>query len=264
MEENKIFRKRKNFFTCGKSQKISNKKLICQQTESLSDLSSTMGLKINEIILSPENSQQSLPKITILPVKISKKERIIKFVIAKDIANISNLQYIAQRKALKGVLQMPGIKKIIKVQHQLNKFFAIEGNIFGFYCLPEPKIRFVCEQFLLKNRDFTKQNFKIKLSVDSTTITSSNILLLNISFNLINDEANAMSVNGTYLLGCFEIQKEEYDQVKQALKEILKELENIKFIEIADNHYGIDFYLGCDYKMNRILYGQKASNSLDG
>ena len=114
MEENKIFRKRKNFFTCGKSQKISNKKLICQQTESLSDLSSTMGLKINEIILSPENSQQSLPKITILPVKISKKERIIKFVIAKDIANISNLQYIAQRKALKGVLQMPGIKKIIK------------------------------------------------------------------------------------------------------------------------------------------------------
>jgi hypothetical protein len=58
MEENKIFRKRNNFFACGKSQKISNKKLICQQTESLSDLSSTMGLKINEIILSPENSQQ--------------------------------------------------------------------------------------------------------------------------------------------------------------------------------------------------------------
>jgi hypothetical protein len=130
--------------------------------------------------------------------------------------------------------------------------------------LPEPKIRFVCEQFLLKNTDFTKQNFKIKISVDSTTITSSNILLLNISFNLIDDEDNAMSVNGTYLLGCFEIQKEEYDQVKQALKEVLKELENIKFIEIADNQYGIDFYLGCDYKMNRILYGQKASNSLDG
>jgi len=33
---------------------------------------------------------------------------------------------------LKGVLEMPGIKKIIKVQHQLNNFFAIEGNILGF------------------------------------------------------------------------------------------------------------------------------------
>jgi hypothetical protein len=88
--------------------------------------------------------------------------------------------------------------------------------------------------------------------------------LLNISFNLIDDKENAMSINGTYLLGSFEIVKEEYDQVKSALKELLKELEKIKFIEIADNNFKIDFYLGCDYKMNRILYGQKASNSIDG
>ena len=257
------FRKRKNFFSCEKSQKITNKKKLSRQAEALSDLSSSMGLTINEIILYPE-VQPSRPKITIFPKNVSPRERIIKFVIAKDIANLSNLQYIAQRKALLGIQEMPGIKKIINLQQKLNNFFAIDDNEYGFYCLPEPKIRFVCEQFLLKNPDFSKPNFKIKISVDSTSITSSNILLLNISFNLIDDKKNAMSINGTYLLGSFEIVKEDYDQIKSALIEILKKLENIKFIEIADNNYKIDFYLGCDYKMNRILYGQKASNSIDG
>ena len=88
--------------------------------------------------------------------------------------------------------------------------------------------------------------------------------MLNISFNLIDDVKTAMNVNGTYLLGSFEIVKEDYENVKEALKELLFLLENIKAIEIAENNYKIDFYLGCDYKMIRILYGQKASNALDG
>ena len=66
------------------------------------------------------------------------------------------------------------------------------------------------------------------------------------------------------MLGSFEVVKEDYGQVKESLRELLILLEKIKFIEIADITYKIDFYLCCDYKMNRILYGQKASNSLDG
>jgi hypothetical protein len=267
MKESNIFRKRKSYFSCASGHKILQKKLICNQAEDLNNLSNTMGLKITEIVLSPydqDDQEKSIPKITILPYEISTKERIIQFLIAKDRANLSNLQYIAQRKALLGINLMPGLRKIINLQHLLDNFFANEDNQYGFFCLPEPKIKFVCEQFLLKNPDFSNSNFKIKLSIDSTTITSSNILLLNLSFNLIDDEENAMSINGTYLLGSFEIKKEEYEQCKAALGDLLNKLENIKFIEIADNSYKIDFFLGCDYKMNRILYGQKASNSLDG
>ena len=259
-----ILRKRKNYFLCTNNQKILQKKLICTHTEDLSTLSQTIGLTINEIILTPENHEQSIPKITILPENITNKERIIKFLMAKDLANLSNLQYIAQRKALLGIHKMPGLKKILSMQKKLNNFFAIDANDYGYYCSPTPKIRFVCEQFLLKNPEFSQKKFKIKLSIDSTTITSSNILLLNLSFNLIDDQEKATSINGTYLLGSFEIVKEEYEQIKSSLNELLIELEKIKFIEIADNIYGIDFYLGCDYKMIRILYGQKASNSLDG
>jgi hypothetical protein len=117
---------------------------------------------------------------------------------------------------------------------------------------------------LLKNPDFSRSKFKIKLNFDSTTITSSHILILNCSFNLIDDKELAMNINGTYMLGSYEIVKEEYTQVKDSIKELLIELEKVRFIEITDTNYEISFYLGCDYKMYRILYGQKASNSLDG
>ena len=66
------------------------------------------------------------------------------------------------------------------------------------------------------------------------------------------------------MLGSFEVTKEDYDQVKESIKELLNLLEKIESIEIAEVAYKIEFYLSCDYKMMRILYGQKASNSLDG
>jgi hypothetical protein len=67
-------RKRKNFFDCGNSQKIRNKNLIIMQTEALSQFCKSIGLKIDEIILSPkiEEIDGSELKITILPKNITK------------------------------------------------------------------------------------------------------------------------------------------------------------------------------------------------
>lgn len=258
-------KKRKNYFECGDRQKCSNRNLIKSQSENLSTLSQSFGLKIDEFVLSPfKENQKSLPKVTVLPYNSNGKKKIFRSLIAKDLANISNRQYNCQRKTLKGIQRMPSLKLIRNIQNKLNGFFETKKNKFGFYCNPEQKIKFVCEQFLLKNVDFLSQSFKIKLNLDSTTIASNNLLLLIISFNLIDDYENAMNVNGTYILGAFEITKEDYEQVKESTKEVTLILENIKSVEIANNLYDIVFYLGCDYKMNRILLGQKASNSLDG
>lgn len=238
--------------------------LLIKQAEQLSDFSKSLGLKIDEIVLSPENKNSKKPLITVSSVDFSKVKRIYQFLIAKDVGNLSNKQYIFQKKALVDIQRMPGLKKITKLQYELNQFFEIKSNSFGYYCLPEQKIKFVCESFLLRNPGFSNFNFKIKINADSTTITSSHIQLLNLSFNLIDDIEKASSVEGTYMLGSFEIVKEDYNEVKQSFEEILILLENIKFIEISDIHYKINFYLGCDYKMCRILFGQKASNSLNG
>ena len=202
--------------------------------------------------------------VTVSDLDVSEKDRIFQYLIAKDVSNISNKQYIYQKKALLGIQRMPGVKKITKFQHLLNQFFEIKKNDFGYYCIPLQKIKFVCESFLLRNPEFLNSALRIKLNTDSTTITSSHIQLLNISFNLIDDVQRASSCDGTYMLGSFEIVKEDYDQVKDSLKELLILLEKIQFVEIANTKYQIVFILGCDYKMSRILYGQKASNSLDG
>ena len=65
-----VFRKRKNFFECGRSQKLKHKNLIIMHSEALSQFCASIGLKIDEIILSPYiESEISEIKVTILPEK---------------------------------------------------------------------------------------------------------------------------------------------------------------------------------------------------
>ena len=62
----------------------------------------------------------------------------------------------------------------------------------------------------------------------------------------------------------YEIQTESREFLKRSLKELVEKLEIINTIEIENKNFEIEFYLGADYKMLRILYGHKASNALEG
>jgi len=63
--------------------------------------------------------------------------------------------------------------------------------------------------------------------------------------------------------GQFQIQKENYDQVAKALKEILDQIKHTKNIQINDENYNIEYSLGCDYKMLLILFGKKSASADD-
>jgi len=268
--ENKSTRKRKhliNFFDSSQTNKYYQKEFILNHADLLNDFCKSLGLKVNEIVLVPNDEDpftSTKTKVTILPFEVPEERNIFQYLIGKDVSMLSNQNYRLQRKALLPVQKIPGIKKVLKMQHELNNFFKIENNHFGNYCNPEEKIKYVCAKFLLKNPKFANSSFKIKLNIDSTSISKKNILLLNVSFNLIDDYETAQSIDNTFILGSFEITKEEYEQIKLCLKQLLKLLENTKVIKLHNLNYNIIFYLGCDYKMIRILYGQKAPNSLDG
>jgi hypothetical protein len=62
----------------------------------------------------------------------------------------------------------------------------------------------------------------------------------------------------------YEIKKENYEEIKESFSEILAKIKTIKSIEINEKDYLIEFFLACDYKMLRILYGQKAANANEG
>ena len=52
--------------------------------------------------------------------------------------------------------------------------------------------------------------------------------------------------------------------VKEGTNELFQMLENVKNIKIRGSIFQITYFLGCDYKMIRILYGQQSSNAIKG
>ena len=77
---------------------------------------------------------------------------IFKTLYAKDITNLSNIKYRQWRKILKEIdaQRLPGIKQIVTMQHELNNFFKIRKNNYGFFVNPIEKINLVCSSFLKK------------------------------------------------------------------------------------------------------------------
>ncbi len=61
--------------------------------------------------------------------------------------------------------------------------------------------------------------------------------------------------------GQFEIESENYENLKNSLKELLDQIKMTNSIEIDEITYKLDYYIGADYKMLRLLYGQKESNA---
>ena len=45
------------------------------------------------------------------------------------------------------------------------------------------------------------------------------------------------------------------------MREVLEKFEKFKQILIENKNFDIEFYLGFDFKMLRLLYGQKAANA---
>ena len=92
-------RKRKNYFEVTGQGKLDCKKMILNQTKNLSDVAQTIGLKINEIILTPDDqdNKQDSTKITVLNDNFSDAKRIFQYLKAKDLAHMSVNHYLLQK-----------------------------------------------------------------------------------------------------------------------------------------------------------------------
>ena len=87
--------------------------------------------------------------------------------------------------------KLSGLKRIYSLKVQLDNHFID----------PVQKIKFVCKKFLSRKPNFPSNVFKIKLSCDGITISKTKVQLLNFSFNLLDDQKNALNVEHTYILG---------------------------------------------------------------
>ena len=114
------FRRRKNYFECTRSQIIRNQNLIKMHAEYLSRFCKSIGLKLDEIILSPNNEEmnESDTKITIFPNRITNDYKIFKCLMAKDLTNLSCRNYSLFKQTLIHVhgYGFPNINKILNIQ----------------------------------------------------------------------------------------------------------------------------------------------------
>ena len=58
-------------------------------------------------------------------------------------------------------------------------------------------------------------------------------------------------------MGCFIIEQENYEEIKDALKQLIELFENLNEVEFQDTTYKIEYFLGGDLKFLALVLGLK-------
>jgi hypothetical protein len=133
--------------------------------------------------------------------ELEKEVRTIKALVAKDEANCSDVGYDKFMKAFKMDFDFPSLDEIKTLRRQLSRVFKVENNLFGVYNSCVMKITYVCSSFIQNYGPVYNNELTIKLTGDGVNLSKKGVKLLNFAFNIIDDNANPMSIKGTYVLG---------------------------------------------------------------
>jgi hypothetical protein len=103
---------------------------------------------------------------------------------------------------------------------------------------------------------------RVKLTGDGTNVGRS-VHVVNIAFTLLNDPSSVSSPSGNHSLAIFKI-SEDYDSLKTALCDVLKEAAELKSVEVNGNTHNIEYFLGGgggDTKFLALVCGMEAVNA---
>ena len=95
---------------------------------------------------------------------------------------------------------------------------------------------------------------QVKLTGDGTNIGRS-VHVVNIAFTLLNDQSSVSSPHGNHSLAIFKI-AEDYNSLKLALDDILKEASELKTVQFNGNTHTIEYFLGGDMKFLALVCGK--------
>ena len=175
------------------------------------------------------NSNENFQEIEINYVKdfeiLSLRKDISKCLYHKDLCSLSDKAYNNFRNGLN--IDIAPLKQVKKYRKNLDSKFDIKKLSTGYYVDPIFLIEKQVEHIILNN--FIKENEKIliKLSADGTNICR-NVKLINVVFNIINEDIKASTATGCYRIGIFEYKKEDYETINTFLPFIWNE---IKYME---------------------------------
>ena len=293
---------RKNYFQITKKHQRRQKAQLKRKLEDVEKFANQIGLKISQILLKKNNNSMlnSTRNIDII-IKESddndlenlKKTKTLKCLMFKEKANISNAKY-TKTKSILDFAKLPAFYQLNKLKSKIDLLTHLRyENKLGIYVDALQKITLACTLYLRKRRakepNFKPDKFILKIACDGTNITRSRVSVLNLSFTIINDRERCKTAFGNFILGnnlflywrtfveslidlfikknykgIFQIEKENYSQLHEALKEISEELKVIENIQIEGHSYLIKKKWGGDLKSLSIIFGIVGSNGNHG
>ena len=91
----------------------------------------------------------------------------------------------------------------------------------------------------------------VKLSGDGTRI-GKRLHVVNFTFTLLDEGIKACTYEGNHVLAIFK-EPEDYESLKNALADIIKDVENLSSIDINGISYSIEYYIGGDWKFLALI-----------
>ena len=110
--------------------------------------------------------------------------------------------------------------------------------------------------------DWSKEKIQIKISGDGAKMTRNSSFIL-LSFSLLQSRKDVMSASGNHTFAIIK-GSENYETLKDSFSIIFEEINNlieVSEITINNTKFGLEFFLGGDYKFLLIMLGMKGATS---
>ncbi len=178
----------------------------------------------------------------------------------KDKTNISDRSWGNLRKNLNLHSSLPSIYKMKRKREEIDQLTKIYENENGCFISVKEKLTILCSKTKERIALGQGQPFHIKFTADGVQ-SSRNMNVLNMNFCILNDTEYCKSAEGHYSIGTFKITSENHENVQTSLKEVIKEIETIDFIEIDGQSHPILKFLSGDLKFLALFMGIMSANS---
>lgn len=175
------------------------------------------------------------------------------FVYFKDRFDITDGVWIVIKKFLN--TNLPTLYTLKEASKRINQLFPICNIINrGHYVEPSYFVCFQINSLFRRSPEIFTNNEKIviKIELDGFQVARQNNLL-NFSFAIINEGKIASTASGTYLIGVFSIEKENYDELEPIVSEIWDKFKVIRNHLHQTKNYLIEYINCCDHKMQAIV-----------
>lgn len=247
-------KRKKNYFDKKRSQQAEDKqdlKKILRFSNSM--INRLTGLQISKVTLKENTSANFESNDFLLELERDAPEeahQLYKLMYWKEQHNISDKIYQALQDA---TTNLPTLYSAKNFRKKLNDTLVIHSNDKGFYAEIVPLLTNLIDDMFARNQIKLNDKILIKLAGDGTNVGVRK--LLNFTFSILNSET-CLAASGHHTLGVFEMRQESFEDIDICLKEIIRDLANLKQVEITNGvRFEVDLFLAGDLKFLSIAHG---------